>query len=71
MKLSYVLCVLTTLIPPLALWHVSPAQKQRQPPLVLDAYDVLVVGAGLSGAVLAERHISLGLSVACSVFFFI
>ena len=60
MKLSYVLCVLATL------WHVSPAQEQ--PPLVLDAYDVLVVGAGLSGAVLAERHISLGLSVACSVF---
>ena len=74
MKLSYVLCVLATL------WHVSPAQEQ--PPLVLDAYDVLVVGAGLSGAVLAERHVSLGMSiasavaacalaVACSVFCFI
>ena len=71
MKLSHLLCVLTALVPLLTLWRVRPVQKQPQPPLVLDGYDVLVVGAGLSGAVLAERHISLGLSVACSVFLFI
>jgi len=67
MKLSHLLCVLTMLVPLLTLWRVSPVQKPQQPPLVLDGYDVLVVGAGLSGAVLAERHVSLGMSIASAV----
>ena len=67
MKLSHLLCVLTALVPLLTLWRVRPVKKQQQPPLVLDGYDVLVVGAGLSGAVLAERHVSLGMPIASAV----